>query len=333
MKSYKLSELVTIKYGKDHKKLNEGNIPVYGSGGVMRYVDTYLANDESVLIPRKGSLNNIFYVKGKFWTVDTLFWTQVNKDIIIPKYLYYCLKGKNLSSLNVGSAVPSLTIKILEDIQIDVPKLLVQEDVVKKISVIERKIQNNNEINDNLAEVASTLFEEKFPHINDQINPVSNYLLPKRGRNLLKRNVLPGNVPVVAGGLKPAAYHNDSNTAKPVITISSSGANAGYIRLWNEKVWSSDSSFIDPNITDDIYFWYILLKKRQKDIFDMQTGSAQPHIYPKHIGNLLIGNIDLDVIKKFNDKITPIFNLIGKNTRENKILTNIKEDLLNTLVK
>lgn len=181
--------------------------------------------------------------------------------------------------------------------------------------------------------MASTLFEEKFPHINDQINPVSNYLLPKRGRNLLKRNVLPGNVPVVAGGLKPAAYHNDSNTAKPVITISSSGANAGYIRLWNEKVWSSDSSFIDPNITDDIYFWYILLKKRQKDIFDMQTGSAQPHIYPKHIGNLLIGNIDLDVIKKFNDKITPIFNLIGKNTRENKILTNIKEDLLNTLVK
>lgn len=151
MKSYRLSELVTIKYGKDHKKLNDGDVPVYGSGGVMRYVDTYLANDESVLIPRKGTLNNVFYVKGKFWTVDTLFWTQINKDIISPKYLYYCLKGRNLAALNVGSAVPSLTIKVLENIRIDVPNLFVQKSVVEKISVIEQKMQNNDMINDNLA--------------------------------------------------------------------------------------------------------------------------------------------------------------------------------------
>lgn len=188
-------------------------------------------------------------------------------------------------------------------------------------------------INDNLFALASTTFEKDFPNITDQVNPVSNYLLPKRGKNILKRNVLPGDVPVVAGGLEPAAYHNESNTANPVITISSSGANAGYIRLWNENVWSSDSSFIDSNITSNIYFWYIFLKKRQKDIFDMQTGSAQPHIYPKHIGNLLIGNIDPNLIGKFNSRVTPIFNFIGKNTRENKILTGVKNNLLSIFVK
>src|SRR5699024_2021240 len=111
----------------------------------------YLYDKPSVLIPRKGSLNNVMFVSEKFWTVDTMFWTIVNTKIINPKYLYYYLSRLNLNKLNVGSAVPSLTVKILNEIVIPVPKLTIQDNIVKKISVFDRKINLNNQINDNLA--------------------------------------------------------------------------------------------------------------------------------------------------------------------------------------
>jgi type I restriction enzyme, S subunit len=87
-----LAEVLEVKYGKDHKYLMNGNIPVYGSGGIMRYVDTAIYDDESILIPRKGSLNNIFYENKPFWTVDTMFWSKINKSLAFPKFLFYLLK-------------------------------------------------------------------------------------------------------------------------------------------------------------------------------------------------------------------------------------------------
>ena len=147
---YKLGELVQIKYGKDHKKLEDGNIPVYGTGGLMRKVNDFLYSGESVLIPRKGSLNHVMFVTDKFWTVDTMFWTKIDNKKVLPKYLYYCLSKLDLSALNVGSAVPSLTVKILNEINLEIPSLDSQRKVIKKIEPVERKIELNNQINDNL---------------------------------------------------------------------------------------------------------------------------------------------------------------------------------------
>ncbi|MBS7107329.1 MAG: restriction endonuclease subunit S [Collinsella sp.] len=107
-----LEDLLEIRYGKDHKKLNDGNIPVYGSGGYMRSVDRFLYSGESVLVPRKGSLNNVMYVREKFWTVDTMFYA-VPKSPNVAKYAYQFIKRLDLASMNSGSAVPSMTTKIL----------------------------------------------------------------------------------------------------------------------------------------------------------------------------------------------------------------------------
>jgi len=90
--SINLAEIIEIKYGKDHKKLKEGMISCYGSGGVMRYVSEYLYDQESILIPRKGSLNNIYYIDEPFWTVDTLFWSKVDKNRADTKFIFYQLK-------------------------------------------------------------------------------------------------------------------------------------------------------------------------------------------------------------------------------------------------
>ena len=72
-----LEDLLTIRNGRDHKHLADGIYPVYGSGGEMRKVSEYLYDGESVLMPRKGSLNNIMYVNEAFWTVDTMFYSEM----------------------------------------------------------------------------------------------------------------------------------------------------------------------------------------------------------------------------------------------------------------
>jgi type I restriction enzyme S subunit len=115
-----LSDLIDVKYGKDHKKLADGKYPVFGSGGIIRYVERPLYDKESVLIPRKGSLNNVLYINEPFWSVDTMFYTEM-KLPNIAKFIYHYLKNIDLASLNAGSAVPSMTTNIINAMQLQIP--------------------------------------------------------------------------------------------------------------------------------------------------------------------------------------------------------------------
>ena len=87
-----LGEVAIIKNGKDWKKLGDGNVPVYGTGGIMGYVDKYAYNKPTVLIPRKGSIENIFYLEVPFWNVDTIYYTEINNEVLFPKFFYYFLE-------------------------------------------------------------------------------------------------------------------------------------------------------------------------------------------------------------------------------------------------
>jgi len=149
-KEYKLGEVLTIKYGKDHKQLADGDIPIYGSGGIMRYGDRSLYDGPSILIPRKGSLNNVIYADKPFWTVDTMFWSIINDSIANPLFVYYSICKKDFASLNVGSAVPSLTVPVIKDIDILLPSKATQDKVVSVLKSLDDKIEVNRRINDNL---------------------------------------------------------------------------------------------------------------------------------------------------------------------------------------
>ncbi|MFU8928123.1 restriction endonuclease subunit S [Acinetobacter puyangensis] len=116
-----LESIAKIKHGKDWKGLEDGDVPVYGSGGIMGYVDTYSYKKPTVLIPRKGSITNIFYVETPFWNVDTIYYTDINTQVIIPKYFYYFIKTVDLLSLDTGSGRPSLTQAILNKILVPIP--------------------------------------------------------------------------------------------------------------------------------------------------------------------------------------------------------------------
>lgn len=127
----RLGKIVVIKNGRNYKHLTKGTIPVYGSGGIMTYVNEFTYNKPTVLIPRKGSLGNLFYVDTPFWNVDTIFYTEVDTSQIIAKYLYYFLAKEHLENLNKAGGVPSLTQSILNKIEIPLPPLEIQAEIVR----------------------------------------------------------------------------------------------------------------------------------------------------------------------------------------------------------
>ena len=151
-----LKDLLEIRYGKDHKQLNDGDVPVYGSGGYMRSIERFLFNGESVLIPRKGSLNNVMYVSEKFWTVDTMFYAVP----IIPnaaKYAYQFIKRLDLASMNSGSAVPSMTTKILNALPVPIPPKESLYDFDGQLQPYYSKIRANTIENEWLAALRDAL--------------------------------------------------------------------------------------------------------------------------------------------------------------------------------
>lgn len=155
-KEGKLSDLVAVKYGKDHKKLDGGCYPVYGSGGIMRYVEKPLYTGESVLIPRKGTLNNVMYVNGAFWSVDTMFYTEMLRPNI-AKFVYHFVKGKDLASLNAGSAVPSMTTNILNAMPLYVPDDETLSIFEETVTPMYSQMQENEKQSANLANIRDTL--------------------------------------------------------------------------------------------------------------------------------------------------------------------------------
>lgn len=136
-----LKELISVNYGKDHKKApDDGNIPVYGSGGLMRKCNKSLFSGEAVLIPRKGSLNNILYVDETFWTVDTMFYATM-KQPHTAVFVYFFVKAFDMYSMNIGAAVPSMTTKILDAMDVVIPDKETLEKFDKYAKVYFNKIK------------------------------------------------------------------------------------------------------------------------------------------------------------------------------------------------
>ena len=135
-----LDNLIEVRYGKDYKHLEKGNIPLYGSGGVMSYVSNFLYDKPTILIPRKGSLNNILFLNKPFWSVDTMFYSILKKEYN-GCYVYFFLTSKDFNSLNVGSAVPSMTTNYLNNMRIINPP----DNVLKQFDKLVRKLFSNIE--------------------------------------------------------------------------------------------------------------------------------------------------------------------------------------------
>lgn len=151
-----LSDLIVVRYGKDHKKLADGCIPVYGSGGLMRRVERPLYDKESVLIPRKGTLNNVLYINEPFWSVDTMFYTEMRVPNV-AKFVYHFVSSKDLASMNAGSAVPSMTTDILNAMELQIPDETTLAGFEELVAPMYRAMQENRVQSEKLAALRDAL--------------------------------------------------------------------------------------------------------------------------------------------------------------------------------
>lgn len=246
------------------------------------------------------------------------------------------------------------------DLELPVPDIIKQQEIVDEYNTIIDRISLNNSLITKLEETAQAIYRQwfvdfEFPDENG--NPYKSkggemefceelekdvpkgwkmielweIFNPRKWKNITRDDVVEWNIPVIAWWIEPSCYHNQSNTKSPVITISASWANAWFIKLHYNEVWSSDSSFIDQSITNYIYFYYVFLIINQWLIYSLQMGTWQPHIYPEHINSLKIFDIEKTIIEKYNNTVSPIFERIAFCKKENENLKKIKDLILSKM--
>lgn len=159
--SLKYKDVLTIKYGKDHKLLEEGNIPVYGTGGIMRYANRYLYDGESILIGRKGTIDQPKYVNEKFWTVDTLFYTEI-KNNAVPLFLFQHSLQVNWLGLNEATGVPSLNTTSINNVDIGIPPKEEQTKIATFLSAVDEKISQLNQKHQLLSQYKQGMMQKLF---------------------------------------------------------------------------------------------------------------------------------------------------------------------------
>ena len=275
-----------------------------------------------------------------------------DKDVVDRRFFYYYLKfatGGFLGALN-GSVMVHITKSSMEKMNIRIPKDLDdQRRIASILSSLDRKIELNNKINADLEEMAQAIFKNWFvdfePFKDGKFVDSELGMIPegwkvgllgelcnfKRGKNLLTKNAIDEGVPVVAGGLEPSCYHNVANTGAPVITVSGSGANAGFMRMYHVPVWASDCSFIDISC-ENFYFVYCFLKVNSKLLKHAQTGAVQPHVKPSDIHDFELVIPDKESIFDFQDKVKPFFDKIAAIQKENSRLSLLRDTLLPRLM-
>lgn len=275
-----------------------------------------------------------------------------NGEIVDARFLYQILKSEYyrpyFKQYCTGSAQPQLPIKNFSQIYLNVPDIKTQHRIADILSVYDNLIENNQKQIKLLEEAAQRLYKEwfvdlRFPgHENTKIvdgvpegwhrGTVGRIAEFKRGRTITKAQVKGGNVPVVAGGLEPAYYHNVANTKAPVITISASGANAGFVRLYGVDVFASDCSFVDGLGTESLFFVYEFLKESKVSIDQLQKGSAQPHVYAKDINAMKITIPEKEYLERFDRYAKVLFDKIKTLQGQNERLKTARDLLLPKLM-
>lgn len=310
--------------------------------------EQYKLKKGDLLIARTGATTGYNYLFDD--DIDAIFASyliryRLNSQKVIPKFVKYVLKSKNymgfINNYISGAAQPGINAPTLGSFSFLMPKeKFLQQKIAKFLSNYDDLIENNNRRIKILEEMAQKIYKEwfvdfKFPgHETATIKEtvLSSMITPIKGKNITKSKAKLGNVPVVGGGIEPAYYHNTANTQAPVITISASGANAGFVNLYYKNIWASDCSYIDTTMTNYIYYIYLLLKNKQIEITNMQLGAAQPHVYPRDLVNLKIKEFPIEVVVNFEKMVSPIFENIKVLSIKNENLKQTRDLLLPRLI-
>lgn len=308
-----------------------------------------------LLITTRGTygIPYLYNAEDKFYFADgNLTWLKEFDDQLNAEFLYYWILSyegqKKIDAIAKGTAQKAVPIALIKDIELSIPDVETQKKITNILKSYDDLIANNQKQIKLLEEAAQRLYKEwfvdlRFPGHEDVAivdgvpiewnkGTLGNIAVFKRGKTITKAQVQEGGVPVVAGGLEPAYYHNKANTVAPVITVSGSGANAGFSRLYNVDVFASDCSFADRETTPYLFFAYCFLKDNKASLDALQKGAAQPHVYAKDINALELAIPTEDKLKDFCDLVSSYFEKIKVLQKQIEILSQARDRLLPKLM-
>lgn len=167
-REFLFEEVLEIKNGKNQRLVEDkdGKYPIYGSGGIMGYANDYICEANTVVIGRKGNINNPLYVMKPFWNVDTAFGLVANREYVLPKYLYYFCKKYNFEALNKTVTIPSLTKADLLKIKILLPDISKQQKIIDRLDKICTIINLRKQELNQLQKMVKARFVEMFDNGN-----------------------------------------------------------------------------------------------------------------------------------------------------------------------
>ncbi|MCB7446665.1 MULTISPECIES: restriction endonuclease subunit S [Bacteroides] len=286
-----IANILSIGSGRDYKHLEKGNIPVFGTGGYMTSVNECIYDGETTFIGRKGSINKPFYYNGKFWTVDTLFYTHsFNKTT--PKFVYCLFQTINWLRYNEASGVPSLSKDTIEKIKVFIPQLDEQRKISEMLSVIDERIATQNKIIEDLKKLKSAIYQEIFSNLQGEECSLLDLAEIIKGQQINGSELSDsGKYYVMNGGIAPSGYYDSYNTEADTISISEGGNSCGYVQYNSSEFWSGGHCYtlrIKPTSSIATHFLFHYLKWKEPDIMALRIGSGLPNIQKKDLSKISI---------------------------------------------
>ena len=318
-------------------------------------LDKYLLQIGDIVVARTGA--TVGYAKQIRTPENAVFASylvrfRINCEIAEPRFIGHLVESdvykQYVKSQVGGAAQPNANAKVLGRFSFTLPPRRVQRRIADILSAYDDLIENNRRRIALLEQAAQELYREWFVRLrfpgHDSTRIVDGLpegwkkanlgdIVPiSKGKNITKGLVRDGHVPVVAGGLSPAYYHDTPNVLGPVVTISASGANAGYVNIYHEDIWASDCSFVSASQTERLFYFYLLLRDRQREILGLQRGAAQPHVYPKDLTRLIVPIPRGDIVDEFLELVSANFRQMGARNRHTARLVQARDLLLPRLM-
>ena len=287
-----------------------------------------------------------------------------NNSEISNRFLFWLLKHQHyvsyIAGVKSGTAVQMVTKKNVENYKFYCPPKPIREKIADILWSYDDLIENNNRRIALLEKAAQELYKEwfvrfRFPGYENTefvekrpfgwiVSACEKFKAPScfdycefreigsfvRGRNITAAEMVDGEIPVISAGLQPSGYHNQANVQGRSLTISASGANAGYLQYNLTDIWAADCSYYQND--NNLWFVYCTLKFLHPVINNLQCGAAQPHVYPKNINKLCVLKPTDELITKFNDTVEPFFKEIEILKKKNDSLIKQRDLLLPRLM-
>lgn len=369
---YKISEIGEVVGGGTPSTTNKdfwgGGIPWISPKDLTGYNSIYISHGENFLTPKglksgtrllpkdtvlfssRAPIGYIAIASNPICTNQGFKNIICNKDLITPLFLYYYIKS-NLDYIKLfgtGATFPEISGAAMKKIKIALPSLPLQQKIASILSAYDTLIENNTRRIRLLEQMAENLYKEwfvrfRFPGHEKveianglpkgwEIKPLKTICEFKRGKNITSADMCEGHYPVISAGISSSGFHNQSNVHGVSVTMSSSGANAGYISIHYNDIWAADCSYISEEETEDIFYVYELLNNIRQVINNYQIGSAQPHVYPKDINRIKTCTPPKELRIKANFIFSKFHKEINKLAQQNALLTRQRDLLLPRLM-